>query len=246
MAFSKLINGQHPDDDSFWPNGKLDSDIFKEIETFRDFKESASSSAQTKLAIIVAAAKLSDIRSIARFPDWLGYVGLVFHHCSDLVAQKIISDSILPQFLVLVENDKEVYRHLQEKKAKEELLDVHDLSLIEKSMAPVEKERLCRWYKESFEKMNEKQLLGFFNEVVRNPTLQESFAECSLELREEFERRGYDYSSISGKNGFSFAKKIKIADKKIVVDEEFYRILSLLKKPASAESSDLKEKKIDE
>lgn len=94
--------------------------------------------------------------------------------------------------------------------------------------------------------MDGKQLMDFFNEVVRSPSLQRSFGECSSELREEFERRGYDYSSIADKNGFSFEKKAKLTGNKIVVDEEFYRIISLLKKGNGPKPKPEEERRIDE
>lgn len=134
VAFSKLIHGQHPDDDSFWPDEKTDHALYEERGNYGDFVKNANRSMQTELASIVAEAKLSDIQAIAKFPDWLGYIGLVMNHCPDLNARMILSDAFLPQFIVLVKNNGEIYDYLQEKQSKKELLNIDDLSKIENSM----------------------------------------------------------------------------------------------------------------
>jgi len=130
VAFSKLIKGQHPDNDSFWPNGKSNSDLFNEVDNNRDFWRSASITNQLKLSKIVADAKIADIKSISKFPDWLGYIGLVIRHCPNRDASKIISDSFLPQFITLLEGNSKIVEYLQEK----EFLGISDLSEIEKEI----------------------------------------------------------------------------------------------------------------
>ena len=131
VSFSKIVRRQHPDDDSFFPYGKGNNDLLKEMENYKDFFEDADIEVQTKLTSIVAEAKLSNIQTVAKFPDWLGYIGLVMHHCSNKEARKIISDAFLPQFIAMVKNDKETYKYLLEKQSKQELLDIDDLSRIE-------------------------------------------------------------------------------------------------------------------
>ncbi len=135
VAFSKIVQGQHPDDDSFWPNGKIASDFFKEVDIYKDFSKDylirTNIARQIKLASIIAEAKISDIQAVAKFPDWLGYIGLVLYHCPSQDALKIISDSFLPQFIALVKNNKEVHDYLQEKQSKQEMLNIDDLSRIE-------------------------------------------------------------------------------------------------------------------
>ena len=37
VGFSKIIHGQHFDDDSFWPNGKSAGSLFKGLNTFNNF-----------------------------------------------------------------------------------------------------------------------------------------------------------------------------------------------------------------
>ena len=132
IAFSKLIHGQHPDDDSFWPNGKSNSDPLKEVDNYSDFWSSASITNQLKLAKIIAEEKISDIKAVAKFPNWLGYIGLVINHCPSRESRKIISESFLPQFIKILKNEdeKEICEYLQEKQSRHELLSVNDLSRI--------------------------------------------------------------------------------------------------------------------
>jgi len=78
----------------------------------------------------VADAKIADIKSISKFPDWLGYIGLVIRHCPNRDASKIISDSFLPQFITLLEGNSKIVEYLQEK----EFLGISDLSEIEKEI----------------------------------------------------------------------------------------------------------------
>lgn len=95
IAFSKIIRDQHPDDNSFWPHGKNNSSLLKKADEYNDFWTRANTINQLKLSGIVATAKISDIQAIAKFPDWLGYIGLVINHCPDYEARKIISDNFI-------------------------------------------------------------------------------------------------------------------------------------------------------
>jgi hypothetical protein len=139
IAFSKIIHGQHPDNESFWPYGKKITPPFKEMKEYRDFHGGASIVAQMKLASIIAKAKISDIQAVAKFPDWLGYMGLIFHHCPCYDSQKIISDAFLPQLINLVKDYRGVYEYLQEKQSKQELLNINDFGRIESCFVGVKK-----------------------------------------------------------------------------------------------------------
>ena len=131
VGFSKIIHEQHPDDDSFWTQGKRDSDLLKEVEEYGDFWHRASRENQMELASIVATVKISDIQAVSKFPDWLGYIGLVIHHCPERAAREIISDSLLPQFIEMLKDDIEICDYFNKKLANRELLSVNDLSRIE-------------------------------------------------------------------------------------------------------------------
>jgi hypothetical protein len=134
VTFSKIARDQHPDDESFWPYGKENHEPIKEMNVYGDFFRGASISRQIKLASIVAEAKLSDIQAVAKFPDWLGYIGLVMEHCYCEETQKTISNAFLPQFIDLVKNDKELHDYFQEKQSSQQFLSIGDLSRIESSM----------------------------------------------------------------------------------------------------------------
>ena len=139
VAFSKLIQGQHPDDDSFWPNGKSNSDPLKEADNYSDFWSSATSANQIKLAKIVAEAKISDIKAVAKFPDWLGYIGLVINHCPDSNAKKIISDSFVPQFIIMTEDNKELNDYFRKMQSNNNFLSINDLTRIESGKVNLDK-----------------------------------------------------------------------------------------------------------
>lgn len=131
VAFSKIIHDQHPDDDSFWPHGKSNHALLKEVDKYNDFWMRADTINQLKLATTVAAAKISDIQAIAKFPDWLGYIGLVINHCSDYEARKIISDKLIPQFIVMTKDNEELCNYLKKKHSENGILNIDDLGWIE-------------------------------------------------------------------------------------------------------------------
>lgn len=131
VAFSKLVHGLHPDDDDFWPNGKEQSKLYQEKNSYRDFERRATIDNQRKLATIVSESKIVDIQAVTRFPDWLGYLGFVIHHCPVTSARKILSDSLLPQFISLIAHDRELHDHLKHKQSVQQLLDLEDLNMME-------------------------------------------------------------------------------------------------------------------
>lgn len=135
VAFSKLVKGVHPDDDSFWPGLKRDgSSLYEEYDKYPEFFDRNYIKSQQELVSIVKKAKLTDIQSVAKFPDWLGYIGLVLHHCPYPLEQRELTDALLPQFIKLVPKDSETYKLLDKKIKQRELLSIIDLQVIEKGM----------------------------------------------------------------------------------------------------------------
>jgi len=134
IAFSKIIHSQHPDDKSFWSHKEKRQIPLREINKYNTFLKDASTTDQMKLASALMGAKLSDIQAVAKFPDWLGYLGLVIYHCPNRIAQKIISDILLSQFIMLIKNDLVVHDYLLEKQNQQKLLSTEDLSVIEKGL----------------------------------------------------------------------------------------------------------------
>jgi len=131
VSFAKIAKGQNPDQESFWLHGKRNHEPLKEMEQYRDFIGGAKIDAQIKFASIVAEAKLSELQSVAKFPDWLGYIGLVIHHCPDHEARRILSKSFLPQFIEMLKDDKEICDYLKNRLAQQGPISVNDLSRIE-------------------------------------------------------------------------------------------------------------------
>jgi hypothetical protein len=123
VGFSKIINGEHPDTQSFFP----------EAEIAKNPGE-ISPDDQLKLVKIVAAAKLTDIQEVSEFPDWLNYIGLVIHHCPSVEARKILSDSLLPQFISLVKDDTNLAWYLQGKLNRGKSFAIKDLGKIQNSL----------------------------------------------------------------------------------------------------------------
>lgn len=140
ISFSKIVHGKHPDDNAFWPYGMENHSPLKEADEYGDFwRVDASTEMQMKLSSIVAGAKAADIQAVAKFPDWLGYIGLVINHCPNRDSRKMISDAFLPQFIEMLKGNKEICEYLQEKQSKQELLSVNDLCRIENKSVSLSK-----------------------------------------------------------------------------------------------------------
>jgi hypothetical protein len=138
ISFSKIIRGLHPDKDEFWTSddGGKNSFAKEDLNKYNDFLRNANLDNQKKLAEIVSKAKIADIQSVAKFPDWLGYIGLALEHCdSGLVvySKKIISDSFLPQFVLLLKNKGKISEsdYLQKQYEDSEIISLSDLETIE-------------------------------------------------------------------------------------------------------------------
>ncbi|HPD74189.1 MAG TPA: hypothetical protein PLX95_02785 [bacterium] len=146
IAFSKLVMNQHPDDRSFWTVGKEDVNTdgyefymkFKELERDFDVALTTKPEKQIKLASIVAESSLRDIQEVTKFPNWLGYIGLVLYHCRTTGALEILTKSLLSQFLEILPKDSDCYKYLKRKRREGLLLEIKDLEKIETCMAPHE------------------------------------------------------------------------------------------------------------
>jgi len=133
IALSKIARGLDPDSDNFWTQGRGKQPALEESELYGDFWRNSTPTIeiQNKLASIVADAKLADIKTVARFPDWLGYIGLVINHCPNHGARKIISDAFSPQFIDMLNKNNDLRKYFEDKQFRGELLSINDLSRIE-------------------------------------------------------------------------------------------------------------------
>lgn len=134
ISFSKIAEGQHPDDPSFFPHGKGNHSPLKESDMYGDLWGIHNLDSQMKLAEIVSQANLSDIQAVSKFPDWLGYIGLVITHLPSNRARMALSSTFIPQFSTFLEKDNEIKAFLEHKKMTGEPLSVTDLDKIEKSI----------------------------------------------------------------------------------------------------------------
>lgn len=132
VAFAKLVAGLHPNDNSFWPNGKKAPEFCKEINDFPQFKRPRTLlNFQTKLAEIVATTDLFELKNTVELTDWLLHIGLVIHHCPYEKASKILSDSFLPQFLKMTEESPSIHHHFSQQIWNQEQITLADLEKVE-------------------------------------------------------------------------------------------------------------------
>lgn len=72
-----------------------------------------------------------------------------------------------------------------------------------------------REFRTHFATMSDEELVDAFNREVGNLGWVRSRGSYLLALRDEFESRGFDYSAIGNKEGFSLKNKVKVVGKKI-------------------------------
>lgn len=80
-----------------------------------------------------------------------------------------------------------------------------------------ETNQLYQECRERLRKMNDGQLIDLFNNDVGNPGWVSARARFHAAIYEEFKERGFDISAIYSKGGLSFAKKIELVGKMVVV-----------------------------
>ncbi len=83
-----------------------------------------------------------------------------------------------------------------------------------------EAQRLYKECQNKLQKMSDKQLIDAFNMDVGNPGRRGARARFHSALRQEFKRRGFDYTVIGKKNGLFFLRKVKLVGKKIVEESD--------------------------
>ncbi|MDO8569238.1 MAG: hypothetical protein Q7R89_00390 [bacterium] len=98
------------------------------------------------------------------------------------------------------------------------------------SMTPVDHEKTYQEFKKRFSAMSDEELIGAFNREVGNPGWTSSRATYLSLLREEFEKRGYDYSAVGGNGGLSLKNKVELVGGKTVVIDEFNTMLNAVVK----------------
>ena len=133
VAFSKLAHGFHPDEEIYRNKDFVSREDMSKYKEFYDYNQ-PSEQLMTKLSEIVSDAKIEDIIEVGKFPDWLGYIGLVLYHCEGSIESiKKISDSFIPQFIELLREDDARRDYLRRKLENNEILSIEDLERIEHS-----------------------------------------------------------------------------------------------------------------
>jgi hypothetical protein len=127
-AFSELATGKSPVD-SNWivhgPNTRC-------LDSLGSLPRSYTDQQKEKIGNICLQADLASIASVCRFPDWLGYLGLVLEHMSSgAESYKKLSESWASQLSRLVSEDSQVHVRLAEIAEGKGLLNIKDLDACE-------------------------------------------------------------------------------------------------------------------
>jgi hypothetical protein len=88
------------------------------------------------------------------------------------------------------------------------------------AMTPVDHEKTHKEFQERFHAMSDQELIEVFNREVGNPGWTSSRATYLALLREEFERRKFDHSAVTGNGGLSLKQKVKLVGGKLIIEED--------------------------
>lgn len=81
-------------------------------------------------------------------------------------------------------------------------------------------QKLKEEYQERFKNKSDEQLIDSFNGQVGNAGWGTARMFYLSTLRKELENRNIDYSDVGDKEGISYAKRVKLVGKKIVIAEK--------------------------
>jgi hypothetical protein len=129
-AFKELICGKHPDKEGWTvnKNTRITKQVFQTLPARGGFTEQE----QETLTRIVLEATLEDIRAVSKFPDWLGYLGLVLTYCGS--QKDHLSEVWAPQFLNMLPQTCHAYDTLLEINRGLRCISLNDLESIESAM----------------------------------------------------------------------------------------------------------------
>jgi hypothetical protein len=129
MSFLELINGKHPDDPDWSVRNANHHNI--KIDAPRRY----TTREQAVLAEIVSKVRVGEIAKRAKFPDWLGYLGLVLCFCGEHEgANRTLTRSLIPQFLDFISPDDPSRQHLEEILLEESSLSWQGLERVERAL----------------------------------------------------------------------------------------------------------------
>jgi hypothetical protein len=87
---------------------------------------------QQEVITVASTAKLTTISSRARFPDWLGYLGVVLSFCRDAeIESRLLTASWVPQLCAMLPAGSRQKQRIMDKSRAGEALSLSDLEAIE-------------------------------------------------------------------------------------------------------------------
>jgi hypothetical protein len=127
ISFAELSRGKHPDDSDWIVTTK--NNRWQKLPDFRG----DDLAGQERVLKIVAAADINEIAKVAKFPDWLGHIGLLFFWCSFLEGTtKILTKGLVPQFCELIKDkDPDLCCRLQKLLEEDRAMPINYLEEIE-------------------------------------------------------------------------------------------------------------------
>ena len=103
-SLQKIAQGFHPDDME-WKSNWLIKDFA------RNYRRTFPEDIQRKLNDIISDVDIKELNSVASFPDWLGYLGIVIDSCPD---KFLFKKSILQQFVDILDKKSPAYKKFKE------------------------------------------------------------------------------------------------------------------------------------
>jgi hypothetical protein len=130
-AFAELAAGKSPDDAN-WIIHRRNKQL---TNTLGSFPSHYSEEQKAALSIICSQASIRFVVQYSKFPDWLGYLGLVLEHMySNAHTYSALSKSWAAQLAELIASDTALYARLTQVAEGSGLLNIHDLESCESNM----------------------------------------------------------------------------------------------------------------
>ncbi len=130
-AFSELAAGRSPDE----PNWIIHNGNTKFSNSLGPLPRFYTEEQKHEVSAICAKANLSSIANVCKFPDWLGYLGLILKHMyTDKEPYRELSESWVSQLSDMVPPGSAAHNRLSEITKHKKLLRIQDLELCESSM----------------------------------------------------------------------------------------------------------------
>jgi tetratricopeptide (TPR) repeat protein len=133
LGFLKLVNGKHPDK-SEWI---IKREKYSNLHPF-----GLTTTQKERLLDIVAGVSVKELSKVAKFPDWLGYLGLVLFSCQIVEWRtRQMTKALIPQFLEIV--DSRDAERLERRLLDKSTIMLSDLEFVERCL----EEKMWRSYK---------------------------------------------------------------------------------------------------